>query len=107
MCKFFERHVFVCTSGKTCPKNGPVEEILGTLRKEIKERGLKNEIRINKTGCLDWCDYGPVMVIYPEGVWYTNVTMEDVPEILNEHILNGRPVERLVFKKSETLPPSE
>ncbi len=101
MANFYERHVFVCTSGKTCPKNGPVEEMLGVMRQEIKSKGLKNKIRINKSGCLDWCDHGPVMVVYPEGVWYTGVQMEDVQEILDEHIINGKPVERLIYKKED------
>ncbi|MBC7474351.1 MAG: (2Fe-2S) ferredoxin domain-containing protein [Candidatus Sericytochromatia bacterium] len=98
MNNIYERHVFVCTSGKTCPKKGPVEDILGLMRQEIKSRGLKDKIRINKSGCLDWCDSGPVMVCYPEGVWYTNIQLEDVPQILEEHIINGKPVERLVYK---------
>jgi (2Fe-2S) ferredoxin len=101
MANFYERHVFVCTSGKTCPLRGPVEEMLGVMRQEIKSRGLKNKIRVNKSGCLDWCDHGPTMVVYPEGVWYTHVQPEDIPEILDEHILNGRPVERLMFKKED------
>lgn len=99
MAKFFEKHLFICTSGKTCPKKGPVDEILAIIKNGIKEKGLKNKIRVNKSGCLDWCDEGPVMVCYPEGIWYTDVQLEDAQEILEEHLVKGNPVERLIYKK--------
>lgn len=101
MSKFFEKHLFVCTSGKKCPQKGPVDEIHATLKDGISQNGLKDKIRINKSGCLGWCDYGPVMVCYPEGVWYHGVQFEDTKEILEEHLLNDKPVERLMFKKEK------
>jgi (2Fe-2S) ferredoxin len=55
----------------------------------------EGKVRINKAGCLDRCDHGPVMVVYPEAVWYTYVDKEDVEEIIQEHLINGRVVERL------------
>jgi (2Fe-2S) ferredoxin len=63
----------------------------------IKELGLagKGRVRINQAGCMDRCEEGPVLVVYPEGVWYTYVDKDDVDEIINEHIVNGRIVERL------------
>jgi len=97
--KFYQRHAFFCTSGKTCPQKAPVEDLIGFFRQEIKKRGLNKEIRVNKSGCLDWCQEGPVMVVYPEGVWYAGLKAEDLPEILEEHLINGRPVERLVARR--------
>lgn len=92
----FEKHVFVCTSGKTCPLDGS-EEVLSQMRKEIFERGLKNRIRINKASCFDQCGNGPMVVVYPESVWYSHVKAADVKEIVVEHLLGGRPVERLLY----------
>jgi Ferredoxin len=66
-------------------------------KKRIKALGLagKGEIRINKAGCLDRCEEGPVLVVYPEGVWYTYVDQEDIDEIIDSHLVRGEPVERL------------
>jgi (2Fe-2S) ferredoxin len=66
-------------------------------KKRVKELGLSGpgKIRVNKAGCLDRCAEGPVMVIYPEGVWYTFVDTEDVEEIIQSHLIKGLPVERL------------
>ena len=65
------------------------------------EVGLKGKVRINKAGCLDACQYGPSLVVYPDDVWYSPKTREDMEEILQEHVLNNRVVERIVipFKK--------
>lgn len=84
----YEKHVFVCTSGKTCPHKGDVEGFVTMMRDEVKNRGLKDKIRINKAGCLNWCDVAPVMVIYPETSWHTELTEESVKEILETKILN-------------------
>lgn len=92
----YKRHVFVCTSGKTCPQEGS-EQILDLMRKEISERGLKKEIRINKTGCLDQCGNGPMAVVYPEAVWYAHLTPEDAREIVQKHLIEGKPVERCFY----------
>jgi (2Fe-2S) ferredoxin len=92
----FKKHVFVCTSGKTCPLQGG-EEVLSVLRKEIAELGLKKQIRINKAGCFDQCGNGPMVVVYPEAVWYAHVSPEDCHEIIESHLINDRPVERLLY----------
>ena len=92
----FKKHVFVCTSGKTCPLEG-ADEVVGALRKAILEKGLKKEIRINKAGCFDQCGNGPLIVVYPEGVWYAHVKAEDVPEIVEKHLIGNQPVERLIY----------
>lgn len=92
----FEKHVFVCTSGKTCAEEGG-PEVCDALRKEIAERGLKKKIRINKAGCFDQCGNGPLIVVYPEATWYAHVKPEDCHEIIEQHLVGGKPVERLLY----------
>jgi (2Fe-2S) ferredoxin len=70
------------------------------LRKEISERGLKQQIRINKSGCFDQCGHGPLIVVYPESVWYAHVTVDDVKEIVESHLIGGQPVQRLLYDGS-------
>jgi (2Fe-2S) ferredoxin len=65
------------------------------LQQLTKKAGLAGRVRINKSGCLDQCEHGPMMVVYPEAVWYGNVRPEDAEEIVQEHLVGGRPVERL------------
>jgi (2Fe-2S) ferredoxin len=92
----FKKHVFICVTGKTCPDQG-AEEVLSEFRKGINELGLKKQIRINKAGCFDQCGNGPMVVVYPDTVWYSHVKPKDVKEIINEHLLNDRPVARLIY----------
>lgn len=94
--EIFEKHVFVCVSGKTCSLEGG-EEVCSALRKEIIERGLKGKIRINKAGCFDQCGNGPLVVVYPEATWYAHVKPEDAGQIVEEHLLGGKPVARLLY----------
>ena len=101
----FEHHIFVCTNQRPPenPRGCCDPEGLGTLqlafKKELAVRGLKGAVRANKAGCLDQCDRGPTVVIYPEGCWYGGVKIEDVPEIIESHIINGVPVERLKMRE--------
>lgn len=92
----FKKHVFVCVSGKSCPDQGGVE-VCDMLRQGVVQRGLKNEIRINKAGCFNQCGNGPMVVVYPEGVWYSHVQPSDCEEILESHLVGGKPVERLLY----------
>jgi (2Fe-2S) ferredoxin len=92
----YRKHVFVCTSGKTCPGEGS-EKVLEALRKGIAELGLKKQIRINKAGCLDQCGNGPVVVVYPDEVWYAHVQPSDCTEIIQSHLLGDKPVTRLLY----------
>ncbi|MBN4050589.1 (2Fe-2S) ferredoxin domain-containing protein [Gammaproteobacteria bacterium AH-315-M22] len=98
---FYTHHVFFCTNqrkdGRACCQDHNADEVRDYAKKRIKELGLSGQgrVRINKAGCLDRCDSGPVMVIYPGETWYTFVDNEDVDEIIDEHLLNGRPVARL------------
>jgi (2Fe-2S) ferredoxin len=87
---FFEKHVFCCINKR--PDSNP-KGCCSSKNSEKLQTELK--IRINKSGCLDRCESGPVMVIYPEGVWYSFKNSEDIDEILNSHLLNNKIVERL------------
>lgn len=98
---FYQHHVFFCTNqredGATCCNNCGAQDMRDYAKARIKALGLRGEgrVRINSAGCLDRCEEGPVIVVYPEGIWYTYVDKEDVDEIIDEHIINGRVVERL------------
>lgn len=99
----FRKHVFICTNERVdgdargcCALRGG-REVADALKSKLHEHGLKRIVRANKAGCLDQCAYGVTIVVYPEGTWYGNVTVADVDEIVREHILGDRPVERLVI----------
>ena len=72
-------------------------EVAAALKRKLYERGFKRIVRANKCQCLDQCSQGPVVVVYPEGVWYGKVTLEDVDEIIEQHIVGGKVVTRLVI----------
>jgi len=97
----YSHHVFFCCNqrqnGERCCNDSNAAEVRDYAKKKVKELGLSGEgkVRINMAGCLDRCDEGPVIVIYPEETWYTYVDKEDVDEIIQEHLQNGRVVERL------------
>ncbi|MBM4439183.1 MAG: (2Fe-2S) ferredoxin domain-containing protein [Candidatus Rokubacteria bacterium] len=93
----YARHVFVCTTGKDCPTRGDAEGMLKYLRGEAAKAGLKDDVRVNNAGCLNQCGHGPMMVVYPENVWYAGVKDADLPELFESHIRSGRPVQRLVY----------
>lgn len=98
---YYQHHVFFCTNqrddGRECCQNHDAQSVRDYAKKRVKELGLagKGRVRINNAGCLDRCSEGPVLVVYPEGVWYTYVDQSDVDEIIQEHLINGRIVERL------------
>ncbi|MDO8207583.1 MAG: (2Fe-2S) ferredoxin domain-containing protein [Gallionella sp.] len=99
---YFDKHVFFCTNqredGSDCCGNHGAQKARDYVKNKVKELGIanrQNSIRINSAGCLDRCDDGPVIVIYPEGTWYTYVDESDLDEIIEEHLKNGRIVERL------------
>jgi nitrite reductase/ring-hydroxylating ferredoxin subunit/(2Fe-2S) ferredoxin len=93
----YDRHVFVCTGGETCPDQGDVEKFVKILRERAREVGRPGDVRVNKAGCFSQCGRGPMMVFYPEDVWYAGVRESDLDEIFTSHILGGRPVERLRY----------
>jgi len=97
----FERHVFVCTSGKYCPEvDGDGLGVHARLKKLVAQADLNGRVRVNQSGCLDQCGFGPMVVVYPENVWYWGVQPEDVEEIVREHLAGGRPVERLRYRNT-------
>jgi (2Fe-2S) ferredoxin len=100
----YEKHVFICTNRRdpsnpkgSCAAKGS-EQVRERFKKELSERGLKGRMRANAAGCLDQCEHGCTVVVYPEQVWYGHVTPDDVNEIVEEHLLADRPVERLRLK---------
>ena len=93
-------HVMIC-GGTGCTASGS-KTLQTTLQKALEEKGLQDEIRIVETGCFGLCALGPIMIIYPEGVFYSNVKVDDIPEIVEEHLLKGRIVQRLVHKDETT-----
>lgn len=91
----FESHIFVCCnqrdSGSRCSCDPDGDgELKSCFKKELKRLGLKQQVRANEAGCLDQCELGPTIVIYPQGIWYGRVTPDDVPRIVEETIINGR-----------------
>ncbi len=91
----FRSHVLIC-GGTGCTSSGSAA-LREKLAAELKEKGLEEEIKIVQTGCFGLCALGPIMIVYPEGTFYSRVTPEDIPEIVEEHLLKGRIVERLVY----------
>jgi (2Fe-2S) ferredoxin len=106
---YYEAHVFCCTNRRPAghPRGCCAEKDGEALRDHMKSRakalGLKN-VRINNALCLDRCELGPTMVIYPEGVWYACKTKEDVDEVLEKHLVQGGRVERLMLQTADKLP---
>jgi len=92
----YERHVFVCTHGEYCPSDRSAE-VHRLLKEGVAARGIKAVVRVNKAGCFNQCGNGPMVVVYPENVWYAGVTPEKARRILEEHIVGGRPVTDLVY----------
>jgi (2Fe-2S) ferredoxin len=93
----YRTHVFVCTSGETCPTQGDVEKFVKHLRGEAVKAKLQTDVRINKAGCFSQCGHGPMIVVYPDDVWYHGVQESDLQEIFESHIVGGKPVDRLVY----------
>ena len=99
----FLRHVFVCVNERaadhprgSCKLRGGVD-VRDRFKSELTKRGLSKTIRANNAGCLDQCEQGVTMVVYPEQVWYGHVTPEDVVEIIEKHLIGGQVVERLLL----------
>lgn len=103
----YEKHVFICTNRREpgnpkgcCAEKGS-EAIRETFKRLLHEKGLKGRMRANAAGCLDQCAYGPTVVVYPEQVWYTVPTPADAEEIVEQHLVGGRPVERLIMRTAK------
>jgi (2Fe-2S) ferredoxin len=97
----FEKHVFICTNRRdpdnpkgSCADKG-ADDVRDAFKRILHDRGLKKRIRANAAGCLDQCPQGVAVVVYPEQIWYGGVTVADVAEIVDQHMLGDVPVERL------------
>ncbi len=100
----FNKHIFICENirkedhpRESCGRKNS-SGIKAQFKKRLKELGIQTQVRANSAGCLDACEFGPTIVVYPEQVWYGEVSVKDVEEIIQEHIINNRPVERLRIK---------
>ena len=94
----YRSHVLVCGGTGCTSSNSPA--IIEALEKEIKAKGLEEEVKVIRTGCFGLCALGPIMIVYPEGCFYSEVKVEDVPEIVEEHLLKGRMVKRLLYDET-------
>lgn len=103
---YYKHHVFFCTNVREPDANGQTRpfcaaagasEMRDYAKKRVKALGLagQGKVRINNAGCLDRCEEGPCIVVYPEGTWYTYVDKADIDEIVDSHLVNGKPVDRL------------
>ncbi|MBQ1966691.1 MAG: NAD(P)H-dependent oxidoreductase subunit E, partial [Clostridia bacterium] len=99
----YRSHVLVC-GGTGCTSSNS-QKIIEAMEAEIAAKGLQDEVQVIRTGCFGLCALGPIMIVYPEGCFYSEVKVEDVPEIVEEHLLKGRMVKRLLY--SETVTPQE
>lgn len=100
----YKKHIFICTNQR--PEGARVscgEEhgsaLTAEFKKVMKNKGLTVDMRAQRTGCCELCEQGPIVVVYPEGVFYGKVQLSDVEEIISEHLENDRPVERLKISK--------
>ena len=99
----FTHHIFVCGNQRSpdhprgcCDTDGS-ESLRNALKMEIKSRGLNSLVRANRSGCLDQCELGPTIVIYPQAIWYGNVKLEDIPRIVEETVVGGRVLDDLLI----------
>ena len=103
---FYQRHVFCCVNERAedhprgCCKAKGAQELRNYMKDRAKELGIKR-VRINNSGCLDRCELGPTMVIYPEGVWYSCTSEEEIDEVLRTHLIEGGRVERLQLRPGQ------
>ena len=97
----YDKHVFFCLNqrddGRACCASHDAESMQAHAKQRIKQLNLSGagKVRVNKAGCLDRCDEGPCLVVYPEGTWYTYVDQDDIDEIVDQHLVKGQVVERL------------
>ncbi len=94
----YRSHVLVC-GGTGCTSSGS-GEIISTFERELAKNDLDKEVKVVRTGCFGLCALGPIVVVYPEGCFYSRVKAEDVPEIVEEHLLKGRIVSRLLYEET-------
>ncbi len=102
----FEKHIFICGNQRPvghprgCCDPGGAAGLQKLFKQKLAERGLKGKVRANQSGCLDQCEHGPNLVVYPDAIWYGGVAAADVDEIIDSHIISGKPVERVMLSDS-------
>ncbi len=94
----YRSHVLIC-GGTGCTSSGS-EQVANVLEKELEKAGLSEEVKVVKTGCFGLCALGPIMVVYPEGSFYSEVNADKIPEIVSEHLLKGRPVKKYLYNET-------
>lgn len=103
---YYAHHVFCCTNERPaghprgCCKAKGADMLRNYFKVRVNEKGIEG-VRINTAGCLDRCELGPVLVIYPEGVWYTATSTQDIDEIIDSHLIGGHPVARLLLHRDQ------
>lgn len=96
----YQRQLLVCTYGAWCRLDG-ADQVRAALKDAVHDAGLQGDVRVTKSGCFGQCGHGPMAVMWPDNVWYHKLTLADAPEIFEEHIKNGRPVERLRYQAAK------
>ena len=103
----FAKHIFICNNQRpsiseklSCGEAHGLE-LVARFKKVLNDRQLPIKVRVQKTGCLDICNHGPTLVVYPDGIFYVGVQLSDVDEIIEQHIVNNKPVERLILHPSK------
>ena len=95
----YERHIFDCTRGEWCPSiDGDGIGVHAALKESVAAAGLGDRVRVTHAGCFSQCGHGPMVVVYPDDVWYAAVSPDDARELTAEHLVAGRPVERLRYR---------
>ena len=100
---YYQYHVFFCTNqrkdGRACCGNFDSQSFRDYMKKQVKEKGLAvpGGVRVSNAGCMDRCELGPVMVVYPEAIWYSYVDQDDIDDIVEQHLVGGAPVKRLMI----------
>ena len=95
----YRRHVFLCL-GPSCCEDAVGQAAWGALKEALKQSNLGHTCQRTKVGCLRICCHGPTMVVYPEGTWYRGMTADRIPRLVQEHLVEGRPVEEWIFARN-------
>lgn len=102
----YDKHIFICTNQRApgtrvcCGEENGLK-LVAEFKKQLKDKKLPIAVRAQKSGCLDICEHGPSLVVYPDGVFYKQVQLTDISEIIDSHIMNNIPVERIVLRKAD------
>ena len=103
---YYEHHIFFCLNerrgGEACCASHDAQAAFDHCKASVKAQGLNGPggVRVNKAGCLDRCAGGPVVVVYPEGTWYSGLTAERIPRFVQEHLIEGKPIEEWIFARN-------